>query len=250
MQLICGGVGDLFEHLTCQDVVSFTGSASTALKLRQHPAVLANSVRFTAETDSLNCSILGPDAGPGVPEMDLFVREVVREMTAKAGQKCTAIRRALVPAAHAGAVLEALQAALGKIVVGDPRLESVRMGPVASLAQRREVLEQLGKLEREAQVICGGRGAAQPARRGRRARRLPRPDAAVLPRPGQRAGGARRGGLRAGVHGGALRHARGGHRAGAPRRRQSRGLGVLRRGCAGRAAGARPCARTTGASWP
>ncbi len=162
VQLICGGVGDLFEHLTCQDVVSFTGSAGTALKLRQHPAVLANSVRFTAETDSLNCSILGPDAGPGVPEFDLFVREVVREMTAKAGQKCTAIRRALVPAAHADAVLAALQAALGKIVVGDPRLENVRMGPVASLAQRREVLEQLGRLEREAQVICGGRGAAVP----------------------------------------------------------------------------------------
>ena len=162
VQLICGGVGDLFEHLTCQDVVSFTGSASTALKLRQHPNVLANAVRFTAETDSLNCSILGPDAAPGIPEMELFVREVVREMTSKAGQKCTAIRRALVPAAHASQVLEALQASLGQIVVGDPRLESVRMGPVASLAQRREVLEQLGKLEREAQVICGGRGAAQP----------------------------------------------------------------------------------------
>jgi oxepin-CoA hydrolase/3-oxo-5,6-dehydrosuberyl-CoA semialdehyde dehydrogenase len=159
VQLICGGVGDLFEHLTCQDVVAFTGSASTALKLRQHPVVLAHSVRFTAETDSLNCSILGTDSGPGVPEMDLFVREVVREMTSKAGQKCTAIRRALVPAAHAAQVLEALQGALAKIVVGDPRLESVRMGPVASLAQRREVLEQLGKLEREAQVICGGRGA-------------------------------------------------------------------------------------------
>lgn len=162
VQLICGGVGELFEHLTCQDVVSFTGSASTALKLRQHPNVLAHSVRFTAETDSLNCSILGPDAAPGTPEMELFVREVVREMTAKAGQKCTAIRRALVPAAHASQVLEALQGSLGKIVVGDPRLESVRMGPVASLAQRREVLEQLGKLEREAQVICGGRGAVQP----------------------------------------------------------------------------------------
>jgi oxepin-CoA hydrolase / 3-oxo-5,6-dehydrosuberyl-CoA semialdehyde dehydrogenase len=162
VQLICGGVGDLFEHLDCQDVVSFTGSASTALRLRQHPAVLGNSVRFTAETDSLNCSILAPDAAPGIPEMDLFVHEVVREMTSKAGQKCTAIRRALVPAAHAAQVLEALTAALGKIVVGDPRLEGVRMGPVASLAQRREVLEQLGKLQREAEVICGGRGTLQP----------------------------------------------------------------------------------------
>ncbi len=162
VQLICGGVGDLFEHLTCQDVVSFTGSASTALKLRQHPTVLTHSVRFTAETDSLNCSILGPDAGPGVPEMDLFVREVVREMTSKAGQKCTAIRRALVPQAYAARVLEALSTSLGAVVVGDPRQEGVRMGPVASLGQRREVLEQLGKLEREAQVICGGRDAVRP----------------------------------------------------------------------------------------
>jgi oxepin-CoA hydrolase/3-oxo-5,6-dehydrosuberyl-CoA semialdehyde dehydrogenase len=162
VQLVCGGLGDLFDHLTCQDVVSFTGSASTALKLRQHPAVIANSVRFTAETDSLNSSILGPDAAAGTPELDLFVREVVREMTVKAGQKCTAIRKAIVPAARASDVLEALRAALGKVVVGDPRLESVRMGPVASLAQRREVLEQLTRLTREAEVICGGSGKAQP----------------------------------------------------------------------------------------
>ncbi|HYC10259.1 MAG TPA: phenylacetic acid degradation bifunctional protein PaaZ, partial [Steroidobacteraceae bacterium] len=162
VQLICGGVGDLFEHLTCQDAVSFTGSATTALKLRQHPAVTANAVRFTAETDSLNSSILGPDAGPGTPEMELFVREVVREMTVKAGQKCTAIRKALVPAARAGEVLEALRGALGAIVVGDPRLEEVRMGPLASLSQRREVLEQLARLAREAQLVCGGDGAAQP----------------------------------------------------------------------------------------
>ncbi|HEX4619372.1 MAG TPA: 3,4-dehydroadipyl-CoA semialdehyde dehydrogenase, partial [Steroidobacteraceae bacterium] len=130
VQLICGGVGDLFEHLTCQDVVSFTGSASTARKLRQHPAVTANSVRFTAETDSLNSSILGADAGPGSPEFDLFVREVVREMTVKAGQKCTAIRKAIVPEARAADLIDALRAALAKVVVGDPRLEQVRMGPV------------------------------------------------------------------------------------------------------------------------
>src|SRR4051812_39563827 len=89
IQLICGGVGDLFDHLNCQDVVSFTGSASTASRLRQHPTIIAHSVRFTAETDSLNSSVLGPDAVGGTPELDLFVREVVREMTAKAGQKCT-----------------------------------------------------------------------------------------------------------------------------------------------------------------
>jgi len=162
VQLICGGVGDLFDHLTCQDVVAFTGSAVTALKLRQHPVVSANAVRFTAETDSLNSSILGPDAGAGSPELELFVREVVREMTVKAGQKCTAIRKALVPAARAGAVLEALRGALAQVVVGDPRLETVRMGPVASLGQRREVLEQLSRLTREAELICGGSGQAQP----------------------------------------------------------------------------------------
>ncbi len=161
VQLICGGVGDLFDHLGCQDVVSFTGSAATALKLRQHPQVLAQSVRFTAETDSLNCSILGPDAAPGTPEFDLFVSEVVREMTVKAGQKCTAIRRALVPAQRAGQVNEALRAALEGVLVGDPRLEAVRMGPLASLAQRREVLEQLARLRAEARLVCGGE-RAQP----------------------------------------------------------------------------------------
>ena len=159
LQLLCGSAGDLFDHLDCQDAVAFTGSASTASALRRHPNVIARSVRFTAETDSLNSSVLGPDAGVGTPELDLFVREVAREMTVKAGQKCTAIRRALVPAAIAGDVIEALRAALGKIVMGDPRLEQVRMGPVASLAQRREVREQLAKLEREAEVVHGGRAA-------------------------------------------------------------------------------------------
>ncbi|MGH8288774.1 MAG: phenylacetic acid degradation bifunctional protein PaaZ [Steroidobacteraceae bacterium] len=155
VQLICGGVGDLFDHLTCQDIVAFTGSASTARKLRTHAAVIDHSVRFTAETDSLNSCLLGPDATPGTTEFDLFVREVAREMTAKAGQKCTAIRKAIVPAASAGQVVEALTAALDKVVVGDPRLEQVRMGPVASLAQRREVLGQLAKLEREAEIVRG-----------------------------------------------------------------------------------------------
>jgi len=160
IQLICGGVGDLFDHLDCQDVVSFTGSASTAQKLRQHPAIIANSVRFTAETDSLNSSVLGPDAVAGAPELDLFVREVVREMTAKAGQKCTAIRKAIVPQSLVPDVLDALRAALGKVIVGDPRLEQVKMGPLASLGQRREVREQLSKLQREAEIVYGnGRDA-------------------------------------------------------------------------------------------
>ena len=163
VQLICGGVGDLFEHLTCQDVIAFTGSGSTARKLRMHPRVVDQSVRFTAETDSLNSCILAPDALAGTAEFDLFVREVVREMTVKAGQKCTAIRKAIVPAAQSAAVLEALRAALAKVVIGDPREESVRMGPVASLAQRREVLEQLARLERETDVVCGQDGELAPA---------------------------------------------------------------------------------------
>jgi oxepin-CoA hydrolase / 3-oxo-5,6-dehydrosuberyl-CoA semialdehyde dehydrogenase len=162
VQLICGSVGDLIDHLTCQDMVSFTGSASTAALLRQHRSITANSVRFTSETDSLNSSILGPDATAGTPELDLFVREVVREMTVKAGQKCTAIRKALVPATAVAAVTEALRGALGKVVVGDPRLKEVRMGPVASLDQRREVRERLVRLRSEAEVLYGGPGTLQP----------------------------------------------------------------------------------------
>ncbi len=162
-QLICGSVGDLFDHLESQDVVSFTGSASTARSLRQHHAVIDHSVRFVAETDSINSSLLGPDVSPSAPEFDLFVREVVREMTAKAGQKCTAIRKAIVPAARAGEVVSALQGALSKIVVGDPRLESVRMGPLASLGQKREVLEQVRKLRSDAELVAGDVDRFEPA---------------------------------------------------------------------------------------
>ena len=155
LQLICGGVGDLFDHLGCQDVVSFTGSAATAAKLRTHPAVVRHSVRFVAETDSLNSSILGPDAGPGTPEFALFIQEVAREMTVKAGQKCTAIRKALVPKRTLGDVVSALQAKLAETVVGDPRTEGVRMGPLASLAQRDEVLLRVAELERESERVAG-----------------------------------------------------------------------------------------------
>ena len=156
VQLVCGGVGDLFDHLTCQDVVCFTGSASTAQRLKTHPVVVANAVRFTAETDSLNSSILGPDATGGSAELELFVEEVAREMTVKAGQKCTAIRKALVPAARVSEVLEALRARLAATTVGDPRLEQVKMGPLASIGQRREVLAQVRQLQREAQTILDG----------------------------------------------------------------------------------------------
>ena len=155
LQLVCGGVGDLFEHLGCQDVVSFTGSASTAAKLRTHPTVVRHAVRFVAETDSLNSSVLGPDAGPGSAEFTLFVQEVAREMTVKAGQKCTAIRKALVPKAMLGEVVAALQAKLAETVVGDPREEGVGMGPLASIAQRDEVLAHLAELERESERVAG-----------------------------------------------------------------------------------------------
>ena len=155
LQLVCGGVGDLFEHLGCQDVVSFTGSASTAAKLRTHPTVVRHAVRFVAETDSLNSSVLGPDAGPGSPEFTLFVQEVAREMTVQAGQKCTAIRKALVPKAMLGEVVAALQAKLAETVVGDPRDAGVGMGPLASIAQRDEVLARLAELERESERVAG-----------------------------------------------------------------------------------------------
>jgi oxepin-CoA hydrolase / 3-oxo-5,6-dehydrosuberyl-CoA semialdehyde dehydrogenase len=155
LQLVCGGLGDLFDHLDCQDAVSFTGSAQTAARLRVHPAIIRAAVPFIAETDSLNSSILALDAAPGTPEFDLYVKEVVREMTVKAGQKCTAIRKALVPAAVAGDVVAALQAALQKIVVGDPRLAGVRMGPLVSQEQRSDVLARVAELRGEADLVAG-----------------------------------------------------------------------------------------------
>jgi len=161
IQLIVGGVGDLFDHLTGQDVVSFTGSASTALKLRSHPVVQRESVKFVAEQDSLNASLLGPDAGPGTPEFDLFVKEVVNEMTVKAGQKCTAIRRAMAPAEHLDAVEAAIRDRLAKTTVGDPRQKESRMGALVSLAQRDDVRGQVRKLvEAGAQIVVGDPNAS------------------------------------------------------------------------------------------
>jgi len=155
MQLICGGVGNLFDHLNCQDIVAFTGSKSTAEMLQQHPRVISESVRFTAETDSLNASILGPDAVPGTPEFDLFVQEVTQEMTSKAGQKCTAIRRIIAPSAIAGDLLKALSTALGDIRIGNPASKDVDMGALASLGQREEVRARLADLSAEAEVVYG-----------------------------------------------------------------------------------------------
>jgi oxepin-CoA hydrolase/3-oxo-5,6-dehydrosuberyl-CoA semialdehyde dehydrogenase len=155
LQLICGSAGDLLDYLSDQDSVSFTGSASTAQRLRTHPTVVARSVRFNAEADSLNCSVLGPDAGPGSPEFDLYVRQLVTEMTVKAGQKCTAIRRALVPEPLLDAVAEAASARLAKIVVGNPADETVRMGALASLDQRDEVRRSLKALLAAGTAVFG-----------------------------------------------------------------------------------------------
>jgi oxepin-CoA hydrolase/3-oxo-5,6-dehydrosuberyl-CoA semialdehyde dehydrogenase len=146
LQLVCGGIGDLFDHLTDQDLVSFTGSASTAQRLRTHPTIVGRAVRFNGEADSLNCSILGPDATPDTPEFDLYVKQLVTEMTVKAGQKCTAIRRALVPENLVDAVAEAAATRLGKVTIGSPDDESVRMGALASLDQREEVRRSLKAL--------------------------------------------------------------------------------------------------------
>jgi oxepin-CoA hydrolase/3-oxo-5,6-dehydrosuberyl-CoA semialdehyde dehydrogenase len=155
IQLLCGSVGDLFEHLTNQDTVAFTGSKSTAVKLQQHPRVVAESVRFTAETDSINASILGPDAVPGTPEFDLFIEEVKREMVSKAGQKCTAIRRIIAPAAVSADLVRTLAAELGKIRIGHPAHEDVDMGALASLGQRDEVRARIADLAAEASIEFG-----------------------------------------------------------------------------------------------
>uniref|UniRef100_UPI00261F75BC phenylacetic acid degradation bifunctional protein PaaZ n=1 Tax=uncultured Lentibacter sp. TaxID=1659309 RepID=UPI00261F75BC len=155
LQLISGGVGDLFDALGPQDVVSFTGSAATALKLRSHPSIAKNSTRFIAEQDSLNASVLGPDAAEGTEEFDLFIKEVIREMTAKAGQKCTAVRRIIAPEAQVQAVIEALSARLAKVVIGDPRLETTRMGALVSGSQKRDVLEKAALIATEAKRVFG-----------------------------------------------------------------------------------------------
>lgn len=157
VQLICGGVGDLFDHLNCQDTIAFTGSKNTAEMLQGHPRVVSESVRFTAETDSLNASILGPDATPDTPEFQLFVNEVTREMTSKAGQKCTAIRRIIAPSALAGDLVAALSTALGKINIGNPASKDVDMGALASQGQRDEVRARVADLATDADVVYGNR---------------------------------------------------------------------------------------------
>ena len=155
VQLISGSARDLLDHLGGQDSVAFTGSADTAALLRSHPSVLNDGVHFNAEADSLNASILGPDVTPDDPEFELFVEQLVTEMTVKAGQKCTAIRRALVPRTQVDAVIEATTARLAKIVVGNPDSEAVRMGALASFEQRDEVLRSVRGLTKSAQIVFG-----------------------------------------------------------------------------------------------
>jgi oxepin-CoA hydrolase/3-oxo-5,6-dehydrosuberyl-CoA semialdehyde dehydrogenase len=155
LQFISGATGDIFDHLTCQDVVSFTGSAVTAETLQRHPVIARESVRFIAERDSLNASVLGPDAVRDSPEFELFVKEVVREMTVKAGQKCTAIRRAMAPEHLLDAVQEALSGQLAKIVIGNPRDEAVGMGALVSLDQRRDVRAKIADIAHGARVVSG-----------------------------------------------------------------------------------------------
>ncbi len=155
IQLIAGGSGDLLDRLGPQDAVAFTGSASTALKLRSTKSLLTNSTRFTAEQDSLNASILGPDATPDTPEFELFIHEAFREITVKAGQKCTSIRRILAPEAMVEPVIEALSAKLESVVIGDPSERSTTMGALVSTGQRADVLAQMELIGNEAKRVFG-----------------------------------------------------------------------------------------------
>ncbi len=155
IQLVCGSAGDLLDHLNEQDVVTLTGSAATGRKLKTHPNIVANSIPFTMETDSLNCAILGETVAAGDAEFDLFIKEVVKEMTGKAGQKCTAIRRAIVPAAKLEAVSTALQTRLDKMTMGDPAVEGVRMGSLVGADQAKDVRAKVDLLAQECEVIYG-----------------------------------------------------------------------------------------------
>lgn len=157
IQLICGGVGDMFDHLDFEDVVTFTGSASTGQKLKSHPRINQKSVSFTMEADSLNCAILGSDVQLESPEFALFIKEVTREMTAKAGQKCTAIRRIIVPKSQLEHVKQALLKRLSGVTVGDPAVDGVRMGALINLEQRQDVQDKVNYLlANGCERLCGG----------------------------------------------------------------------------------------------
>ncbi|MCW3121259.1 MAG: enoyl-CoA hydratase [Flavipsychrobacter sp.] len=155
LQLICGSARGILDNIETGDVVTFTGSASTGRMLKSHPRILSEAVAFTMEADSLNCCILAPDVHPGMAEFDIFIKEVVREVTTKAGQKCTAIRRIIVPADR----VEDVQIALGKrlqtTIVGDPSIKEVRMGPLAGISQRNEVREKVQQLSKSQSIVIG-----------------------------------------------------------------------------------------------
>ena len=155
LQLICGSAGDLLGFTNSQDVVTFTGSASTGLKLKSHPVILRESVPFNMEADSLNCMVLGIDVAPGQTEWDIFIKEVKKEMIVKAGQKCTAVRRIFVPENKMEEVSKALSTELAKTLIGNPKNDKVRMGALAGEGQRKEVRQQVQKLLASSQIIYG-----------------------------------------------------------------------------------------------
>jgi 3,4-dehydroadipyl-CoA semialdehyde dehydrogenase len=159
LSLLCGGAGDLLAALTSDDLVAFTGSADTAARVRGHANVVAQSVPVNIEADSINAALLAPGTAAGNAAFDAFVREVTREMTVKAGQKCTAIRRIFVPAAEADAIADALAAKLKGTKLGDPRAADTRMGPVVTRGQQAAAFDGIRRLASEAQVICGGADA-------------------------------------------------------------------------------------------
>jgi len=156
LSLLCGSAGGLLEALTSEDLVAFTGSADTAVRVRGHPNVVAKNVPVNIEADSINAALLAPDASPAGAAFDAFVRETVREMTVKAGQKCTAIRRIFVPAEMADAVADALSGKLKTTKVGDPRQADTRMGPLVTRAQQAAAFEGIRRLACEAAIVCGG----------------------------------------------------------------------------------------------
>ena len=155
LQLICGSAGDLLDHVNAQDIVTFTGSASTGLKLKSNPNILAQNVPFTMEADSLNCIVLGEDVNPNMPEWDIFIKEVRKEMTIKAGQKCTAIRRIFVPENKMEDVWKAISQSLQQTTIGNPQNEKVRMGALAGKSQQEEVKKQVQKILASSQLVYG-----------------------------------------------------------------------------------------------
>ena len=155
LQLICGSAGDILDHVTSQDMITFTGSASTGLQLKSNPTVLRENVPFNLEADSLNCIVLGKEVTPEMPEWDIFIKEIRKEMTSKAGQKCTAIRRIFVPENKMEEVWKAISTSLAQTIIGNPENEKVRMGSLAGQSQKQEVLQQVQKLLASSQILYG-----------------------------------------------------------------------------------------------